>query len=85
MPSSKNYERDYKQEYKNQGSTPKRKKARNENNKARKKALKEGRVKKGSKMDVAHTKPGAKGKTFIQHQSKNRSIKRNKSAGRRGR
>lgn len=84
MPSSKGYKRDYKQEYANQGSKPKRKKARAENNKARQEAIKKGRVKKGSKMDVAHTKPGAKGKTFIQDRSKNRSIPRNKKAGRRG-
>jgi len=82
VPSSKGYKRDYAQEYANQGSKPKRKKARAENNKARRQAIKEGKVKKGSSMDVAHTKPGAKGDTFIQHRSKNRSIARTKTAKR---
>ena len=82
MPSSPGYKRDYKQEYKDQGGTPKRKKARAENNKARRQAIKKGKVKKGSSMDVAHTKPGAKGNTFIQHRSENRSIARTKKAKR---
>ena len=82
MPSSKNYVRDYKQEYANQGSKPERKKARARNNAARQRAIKAGKVKKGSRKDVAHTKPNAKGSTFIQDRSKNRSIARTKTSGR---
>jgi len=83
MPSSKNYKRNYKQEYANQGGTPARRKARSKNTMARRKAIKEGKVKKGSTKDVAHTKPKANGSTFIQSRSKNRSIPRTKTAKRR--
>jgi len=82
MPSSKNYKRDYKTEYKKQGSSTKAKKQRARNNKARRTALKNGTVKKGDGNDVAHTKPGAKGSTFKQKASKNRSIPRTKNAKR---
>lgn len=82
MPSSPNYKRDYKQEYKKQGASTKAKKQRARNNAARRKAIKNGSVSKGSSKDVAHTKPGAKGSTFIQDRSKNRSLPRTKTARR---
>lgn len=82
MPSSKNYVRNYKQEYKEQGSSTKAKKQRARNNKARRDAIRKGKVTKGSTNDVAHTKAGAKGSTFIQSRSKNRSIPRTKTAKR---
>jgi len=83
MPSAPGYKRNYKQEYANQGGTPARRKARSKNTMARRKAIKEGKVKKGSTKDVAHTKPKANGSTFIQSRSKNRSIPRTKTAKRR--
>ena len=75
-------ERNYKKEYDNYHSTPKAKKQRARNNKARRKAEKEGRARKGDGKDVAHTKPGAKGGTFMQSASANRSLPRTKSAKR---
>lgn len=82
MPSSANYKRDYKTEYKKQGASKKAKTQRAANNKARRKAEDKGKVSKGDGKDVAHTKPGAKGSTFIQAASKNRSIPRTKTARR---
>lgn len=82
MPSSKGYKRDYKTEYEKQGKSVKAKKQRARNNKARQEALRKGKVKKGSTKDIAHSKPGAKGSTFVQDRSKNRSIARTKSAKR---
>ena len=83
MPSSPGYKRDYKQEYKKQGASTKAKKQRARNNKARQDAIREGKVKKGSSKDVAHTKPGARGDTFVQDRAKNRSIARTKNSKRR--
>lgn len=83
MPSSKGYKRDYKQEYAKQGASTKAKKQRARNNKARRKAIADGKVEKGSTKDVAHSRPGAKGSTFIQDRAKNRSIARTKTAKRR--
>lgn len=82
MPSSEGYKRDYKQEYKQQGASKKAKLQRAANNKARNTSLKNGTVKKGSTKDIAHTKPGAKGKTFVQSRSANRSIPRTKNSRR---
>lgn len=82
MPSSKGYKRDYKTEYEKQGKSVKAKKQRARNNKARRTALKNGTVSKGDTKDIAHTKPGAKGKTFVQDRSKNRSIARTRNAKR---
>lgn len=81
MPS-KTKDRKYKKEYAKQGASTKAKKQRARNNKARRKALKDGTVKKGDTKDIAHTKPGAKGSTFVQARSKNRSIPRTKNAKR---
>ena len=71
--------RDYKKEYKNYHSKPKAKKQRARNNKANRDA---GTYGNGDGKDIAHTKPGAKGGTFKQSPSKNRSIKRTASARR---
>ena len=74
--------RDFKKEYERYHSSTKAKKQRARNNKARRKALREGRVKKGDGKDVAHSKPGAKGSTSIQSASKNRSFARDSNARR---
>ena len=74
--------RDFKKEYENYHSTTKAKKQRARNNKANRKAKKEGRIKKGDGNDVAHSKPGAKGSTSIQKKSTNRSFSRTKTARR---
>lgn len=50
--------RDYKKEYAEYHGTPEQKKRRAERNKARRKALREGRVKKGDNKEVHHV--GAK-------------------------
>jgi hypothetical protein len=71
--------RNYKKEYKNYHSKPKAKKQRARNNKANRDA---GTYGNGDGKDIAHTKPGAKGKTFKQSPSKNRSIARTKNAKR---
>lgn len=75
-------ERNYRKEYDNYHSTPKAKKQRARNNAARQKAIKEGKARKGDGKDVAHTKPGAKGSTFMQSKSANRSFARTKTARR---
>ena len=74
--------RDFDSEYKKYHASTKAKKQRARNNKARRKALKDGRVSKGDGKDVAHSKPGAKGSTSIQSASQNRSFARNKDASR---
>lgn len=71
--------RNYKKEYDNYHSKTKAKKQRARNNKANRDA---GTYGNGDGKDIAHTKPGAKGKTFKQSPSKNRSIKRTKTARR---
>lgn len=78
MPKKRNFRK----EYDNFHSTTKAKKQRARNNKARREAIKDGRVKKGDGKDVAHSKPGAKGSTSIQSKSKNRSFARTKTARR---
>lgn len=79
MPSSPGYKRDYKSEYQNYHSKPKAKKQRARNNKANRDA---GTYGNGDGKDIAHTKPGAKGKTFKQSKSANRSFSRTKTARR---
>jgi len=71
--------RDYKKEYERYHASPKAKKQRARNNKANRDA---GTYGNGDGKDIAHTKPGAKGGTFKQSPSKNRSIPRNKDATR---
>lgn len=75
MPSKRNY----KKEYENYHSKKKAKKQRARNNKANRDA---GTYGNGDGKDIAHSKPGAKGSTYKQSPSKNRSFKRTKSARR---
>jgi hypothetical protein len=86
MPSSKNYVRDYKSEYDNYHSSPKAKKKRAENNAARRKMEKAGKVSKGDGKDVAHknnrTSDNHMSNLSVQSVAKNRSFNRNSSAGR---
>ena len=72
--------RDYKKEYQNYHSKPKAKKQRARNNAANRKA---GTYGNKDGKDVAHAKPGARGKVIgLQSPSKNRSFKRTKTARR---
>ena len=84
MPSSKNYVRDYKQEYK---TAKKRKEvasgpkgANASRKRARYKLEKEGRVRKGDGKDVDHKngnpKDNRKSNLRVRSKSKNRSVKR---------
>ncbi len=75
----KKAKRNYKKEYANYGSKPAVKKIRALNNKANRDA---GTYGNGDGLDIAHAKPKAKGKTFKQSASKNRSIPRTASAKR---
>lgn len=84
MPSSPNYKRDYKQEYRNYGGKPEQIKKRSARNKAHRKLEKAlGREIKG---DVDHKKPLAKGGSNslsnlrVQSKGANRSFKRTRSA-----
>lgn len=71
--------RNYSAEYKNYHSKPKAKKQRARNNKANRDA---GTYGNGDGKDIAHSKPGARGKTYKQSPSKNRSFRRTKTARR---
>lgn len=85
MPTTntkKKRDRDFKEEYRKYHSSTKAKKQRARNNKANRKAKKEGRIKEGDGNDVAHSKPGAHGSTSIQSKSKNRSFARTATARR---
>jgi len=71
--------RDYKREYETYHSKPEQKKRRASRNKARRQAIREGRIKKGSKIDI-HQKdknPKNNGKKNLKviSRSKNRSKK----------
>jgi hypothetical protein len=85
MPSSKNYKRDYKQEYANYQGTSKQKKNRASRNKARRELMRKGRVRLGDGMDVDHKNTNPKDNSpknlRVQTKSANRSFKRNKHAG----
>lgn len=85
MPSSKNYVRDYKQEYKNYHASPEQKKKRASRNAARSKMEQAGKVRKGDGKDVDHKNSNArdnsKGNLRVQSKSANRSFPRNKNAG----
>ncbi len=86
MPSSPDYKRDYDREYEVSHSSPKAKKKRAENNAARRKMEKAGKVRKGDGKDVAHksndTSDNRMSNLAVQSPSKNRSFKRDKNAGR---
>ena len=81
MPAKKRStkSRDYKKEYRNYHSKPKAKKQRARNNKANRDA---GTYGNGDGKDIAHSKPGARGRTYKQSPSKNRSFARTKTARR---
>lgn len=85
MPSSPNYVRDYKQEYKQNQSSPSEIRRRSSRNKARRKLAKLGRVRKGDNKDVDHKSGNPTnnklGNLRIQSKSANRSFKRNSRAG----
>lgn len=85
MPSSKNYVRDYKQEYAASQSSTKEKKRRASRNAARRKLMKQGRVKLGDGKDVDHKNTNARDNSSknlrVQSKSTNRSFPRNKKAG----
>lgn len=78
--------RDYKSEYDNYHSSEKAKKKRAENNAARRKMEKEGKVRKGDGKDVAHknnrTSDNRMSNLKVESPSKNRSFARNKNAER---
>ena len=64
MPKKKaKRKRDYKKEYREYGSKPEQKKQRAMRNAARRKALREGRVRKGDRLEVDHVKPLSRGGT----------------------
>ena len=78
--------RDYKSEYDNYHSSDRAKKKRAENNAARRKMEKAGKVSKGDGKDVAHrndrTNDNRMSNLKAEAPSKNRSFSRNKNAGR---
>lgn len=86
MPSSENYVRDYKQEYKQNHSSKKAKEKRASNNKARRIMEKDGKVRKGDGKDVAHkdnnAKNNSKSNLTVQSKAKNRSFGRDSKARR---
>ncbi len=86
MPSSENYKRNLRDEYDNYHSSEKAKKKRAENNAARRKMEKAGKVRKGDGKDVAHSDNNTSNNKMsnlkVQSPSKNRSFKRDKNAGR---
>lgn len=86
VPSSKNYKRDYKEEYDRYHAKPEARKKRAANNRARYKMEKAGKVRKGDGKDVAHrdnnTSNNSNSNLSVQSKSKNRSFKRDKNAGR---
>ncbi len=88
MPSSKNYKRDYKQEYKTAKKRKEVASGPNGDNASRKRARrtleKAGKVRKGDGKDVAHKngnpKDNKKSNLGVQSKSKNRSYARTKTA-----
>ena len=77
--------RNYKQEYARYQGTPEQKKRRAMRNKARRAALRSGRVSKGSEFDIHHRDGNPMNNDpqnlFVSHRSQNRSFQRNKNAG----
>jgi hypothetical protein len=89
MPSSENYKRDYKQELLTEKRNhPEKAKKRARNNKARREMIRAGKARVGDGLDVAHlnndTRDSKLGNLQMQKPAKNRSFKRDKSAGRLG-
>ena len=85
MPSSKNYKRDYAQEYKTSQSSTKAKKDRASRNAARRKMISSGKARKGDGKDIAHKngnpRDNRSSNLSTQSKSKNRSYARTKTAG----
>lgn len=85
MPSSKNYKRNYRQEYDSYQGKPSQKKKRAARGRARYKLMKQGRVRLGDGLDVAHKDNNANNNSSknlsVQSKARNRSFKRNKKAG----
>lgn len=81
MPYMKNGKRDYKRENEKYSSRPDQKKKRAARNAARRKAERDGKVRKGDGKDVAHRKAMDKGGTNgdgtkVESRSRNRSFRR---------
>ncbi len=85
IPSSKNYKRNYKQEYANYHSSPEQKKKRASRGRARYALMKKGKVRLGDMKDVDHKNTNANDNSSknlrVQSRSTNRSFARNKNAG----
>lgn len=85
MPSSKNYKRNYREEYDRYQGKPSQKKKRASRGRARYSLMKKGKVRLGDGMDVAHKDNNANNNSSsnlkVQSKSGNRSFKRNKKAG----
>lgn len=75
--------RDYKKEYANYQGTKEQKERRAMRNKVRRRALKDGRVTKGSGFDIHHKDGNPRNShpsnLVVQHSSQNRSFKRDKN------
>jgi hypothetical protein len=71
----KRKKRNYKEEYRKFQSSPKSKKDRAKRNKARRAAMRAGRVHKGDGNDVHHTDGINSSKTRVMSRSKNRGIR----------
>jgi len=86
MPNSPGRKRNYRKEYDNYHGKPAARKARANRNKARRKMVKAGAVRKGDGKDVAHkdnkTSNNSRKNLAVQSKSKNRSFKRTKTARR---
>lgn len=67
--------RNYKEEYRKFQSSTKSKKDRASRNKARRKALKSGRVRKGDGNDLHHPNGVRTNKTVVMSKSKNRGVR----------
>lgn len=78
--------RNYRKEYDNYHSSDAAKKQRARNNKARRKAVRDGRARKGDGKDVAHkdnnTRNNKSSNLSVQSRSRNRSFKRTRTARR---
>lgn len=78
--------RNYKKEYENYQGTDKQKKRRAKRNAARRKLMRQGRVKLGDGKDVAHADNNPNNNSSknlkVQSKAKNRSFARNKKAQR---
>lgn len=77
MPSSKNYVRNYKQEYASE--TPERRRNRVKRNQARQELMKEGRVRRGDGTAVDHVTPLSKGGGNSRSNLRVRNFKSNSS------